>query len=565
MKPLIYQVLPRLFGNLKGKNVVNGSISQNGCGKMSYFSDENLERIKDFGYTHIWLTGMLAHASATDYTRYGIPKDNPDVVKGKAGSPYAIRDYYDIDPDLALNPAERMKEFEALLKRCHAAGLKVVLDFVPNHVARGYRSTTKPEGVRDLGQDDRTDVFFDPDNNFYYLPGETLHTENFLQGRASDYLERPARATGNDCFHAYPSQNDWYETVKLNYGVDYSTCRTRFFPTVEEQEMKPDCAVPDTWKKMTDILLYWSAKGIDAFRCDMAEMVPVEFWHYATKRVKAAHPELLFIAEVYNPAEYRNYIYQGGFDYLYNKVGLYDTLKQVVRQEQSAAALTGEWQHIDDIRDHMLNFLENHDEQRIASPFFAGESMKALPAFIVSALMDKSAVMLYAGQELGEKGMDGEGFSGCDGRTTIFDYWTVDAYRKWAEGESEFNEDEAKLYNAYRNIMQLCRDNEIVREGNFYDLMYVNYDHRESFNPDRQYAFIRSYRKQALLIVVNFDESPRNVSLKVPAHAFEFLQIKAGQKNALDVLSNTRQRFNLQPDELFNIQLPAYGAAVLKI
>ena len=120
--------------------------------------------------------------------------------------------------------------------------------------------------------------------------------------------------------------------------------------------------VPDTWYKMRDILLFWAAKGIDGFRCDMAEMVPCEFWGWAIPQVKEQHPELIFIAEVYNPNEYRNYIFNGHFDYLYDKVGLYDTLRAVTCGYGSATAITNCWQSVDDIQPHMLNFLENHDE-----------------------------------------------------------------------------------------------------------------------------------------------------------------------------------------------------------
>ena len=329
-KIIIYQVFTRLFGNRNPRCTSNGSLAENGCGKMNDFTPQALKEIRKLGATHIWYTGVLAHATQTDYTKYGIEKNHPAVVKGKAGSPYAIRDYYDVDPDLAVNVRKRMGEFEALVERTHAAGLKMIIDFVPNHVARQYHSTAKPEGVRDLGEDDDTSIDFNPNNNFYYLPGQKLAGDvNLYDEQAGSYEEMPAKATGNNRFDAYPTPNDWYETVKLNYGVDFfHNTGCHFSPA------------PDTWHKMKDILLFWAGKGIDGFRCDMAEMVPCEFWGWAIPQVKAQYPELIFIAEVYNPNEYRNYLYNGHFDYLYDKVGLYDTLRAVIGGYASATAIT---------------------------------------------------------------------------------------------------------------------------------------------------------------------------------------------------------------------------------
>ena len=314
-KMIIYQVFTRLFGNNRIPTRVNGSIHDNGCGKMADFTTKALNEIKKLGATHIWYTGIIEHATQTSYADSGITPDHPAVVKGKAGSPYAIKDYYDVDPDLATKVPNRKQEFQNLVNRTHKAGLKVIIDFVPNHVARQYHSDAKPQGVTDLGENDDTHLAFSPQNNFYYVPGTPLQGHIDLhQNAPTAYEEMPAKATGNDRFDAWPAQNDWYETVKLNYGVDYLGGRSCHFDPV-----------PDTWVKMRDILLYWAATGIDGFRCDMAEMVPVAFWHWAIPQVKEAHPALIFIAEVYNPGEYRNYIHEGHFDYLYDKVGLYDT------------------------------------------------------------------------------------------------------------------------------------------------------------------------------------------------------------------------------------------------
>lgn len=554
-KITIYQVLPRLYGNMTANNIPGGDIHENGCGKLGDFTPEVLKRIKDFGFTHIWYTGVLEHATQTDYTAYGIAKDHPAVVKGKAGSPYAIKDYYDICPDLATVPDKRMKEFEALVRRTHKAGLKMLIDFVPNHVARSYHSDAKPARVKDLGEGDDMAKGFSPQNNFYYLPGQMFSTENFEEDRAANvpYREYPAKVTGNNCFSPRPGRNDWYETVKLNYGVDFYAGGTANFDPV-----------PDTWDKMTAILLFWAKKGVDGFRCDMAEMVPAEFWAYAIAKVKEKYPKLIFVAEVYNPGEYRRYL-QSGFDYLYDKVGLYDTLRAVVRGEASASCITGQWQCVDDIRTHMLYFLENHDEQRIASDFFAGSGEKARPALAVSAFMGTNPLMIYAGQELGERGMDAEGFSGRDGRTTIFDYWHVDTLDRLCHGDLlTCTPEQQALYAYYNNIVKLCNSEAALREGTFYDLQYANYVADNGYNADRQYAFLRAAGKEKMLIVANFADQDVHVGVRIPENAFAFMGLREGLCSAHDLLSGEMQTLELRKDGAAFVEIPANNAVVLK-
>ncbi len=542
----IYQVFTRLFGNDKAACIPSGTKQENGCGTLQDFTAKALEQIRALGCTHIWYTGIIEHASKTDYSAFGIPADNTDVVKGEAGSPYAIRDYYDVDPDLAKDPAKRIHEFELLVERTHKAGLKVIIDFVPNHVARQYHSDAKPAGVRDLGEDDDKTCSFSPTNNFYYLPAEQLHINNILPN--GTYREVPAKATGNDNFTSWPSKNDWYETVKLNYGVDYLGGKQgHFSPT------------PDTWHKMLQILLYWAAKGIDGFRCDMAEMVPVEFWEWALPQVKERFPGIIFIAEVYNPNLYRDYIHRGHFDYLYDKVGLYDTLLNVSRG-QSTQCITACWQAVDDIRGQMLNFLENHDEQRLASDFLLGDAKRALPALLVSSLMP-CPFTLYFGQELGERGMDAEGFSGQDGRTTIFDYWSVDTIRRW-RNKGRFDgklltQEELSLQKTYRSILQL-REQRLFAEGGFYDLMYAN-PHLH-----RQYAFIRHNGKKFALIIANFSDQEETISLNLPKHFFEFTGIKEKEKMSMtNTLSGKKLTTSFNPSEPLVLTLPANLGIVL--
>ena len=558
-KIIIYQVFTRLFGNAKTTCKKNGSIDDNGCGKLADFTTKALSEIKKLGATHIWYTGVIEHATQTNYTRYGIRPDHPAVVKGKAGSPYAIKDYYDIDPDMAVCVPERMKEFQNLVNRTHKAGLKMIIDFVPNHVARQYESDAKPEGVIDLGQDDQKEYAFSNQNNFYYIPGESLHGNIDLHMNAPEpYEEMPAKATGNDKFDAWPGINDWYETVKLNYGIDYVNGRTcHFYPT------------PDTWNKMRDILFFWASKGIDGFRCDMAEMVPVEFWGWAIPQVKAAFPHIIFIAEVYNPYEYRNYLFNGHFDYLYDKVGLYDTLRDLTCGNNSATSIQYRWQELEGIQKKMLNFLENHDEQRIASEFFAGNPFKAIPAMIVSACMNTNPVMVYFGQELGEPGMDEEGFSGRDGRTTIFDYWCVDTIRRWRNGGKfdgeALTKDEKKLQSFYTTLLNLCNSEKAIAEGEFYDLTYANLEGC-SFNEHRQYAFLRKSADETLLIVVNFDGYATEVGIHIPTHAFEFLNIPIKEQyDSVDLLTANAETIKLSADGLYKVKLEPYSGKILKI
>lgn len=558
-KIIIYQVFTRLFGNDNAHCRHNGEITENGCGKLADFTQKTLDEIKALGATHIWYAGIIEHATQTDYSKEGIRPDHPAVVKGKAGSPYAIKDYYDVDPDLATKPVERMKEFENLVKRTHKAGLKILIDFVPNHVARQYHSDSKPAGTKDLGEDDRTDHAFNPQNNFYYIPGTTFSPHFDLQGNAPEaYREFPAKATGNDNFSASPGINDWYETVKLNYGVDYCGGGSKHFEPI-----------PDTWMKMRDILLFWAGKDVDGFRCDMAEMVPVEFWGWVIPQVKALYPNLIFIAEVYNPGQYRSYVHEGHFDYLYDKVGLYDTLRGVICGYQSARQITGCWQNVDDIKEHMLNFLENHDEQRIASDFFAGNARKGCAAFLTCACMGKNPVMVYFGQELGERGMDNEGFSGLDGRTTIFDYWSVDTVRRWRNRGKYDNKlltaEEIVLKSFYAGILNMCRKEKAIYKGDFYDLMYVN-NNSDLFNADKAYAFIRRYKNELLLIIANFEDTDRHMSVNLPHHLFEFMGIDEQEEViATNLLDGNKECIAFNSKQSVLTDVPAYGGKVLKI
>lgn len=553
-KAIIYQLFPRLFTNTNVTNAFNGTIEQNGCGKMNHITDPVLESLKDLGVTHIWYTGVIEHATKTDYSQYGIASSNKHIVKGNAGSPYAIRDYYDIDPDIAEDVPHRMQEFESLVKRTHAKGIKVIIDFVPNHVAREYHSDAKPKSVDDLGATDNKGMFFSPSNNFFYITDKEFSPSVDLGNGGDRYTEFPAKATGNDCFNEHPGVCDWYETVKLNYGIDpWNGCH-HFSP------------IPSTWQKMCDILLFWASKGVNGFRCDMAHMVPVDFWHWAIAKVKEAYPGVIFIAELYDVGIYHNYIHCGGFDYLYDKVNLYDQLCQIVKYSSPASSLTECWQRIDGMQDHMLNFMENHDEQRVASSQLFGNPELAFPAVLVSATMSKSPFMIYQAQELGENAAGAIGFSGDDGRTSIFDYCSIPPLVRWYNhgkcGLQKLNNAERKIRAFYKKVLRLCNSEMAIAKGAFFDLMYVNH---ENLNPERQYLYLRHFENETLLIAANFGSADVSVYVDIPQHAFDFLKIHSGTYFMRELISGKQKTVAFSPDSKFELHIPAHYGVVWKI
>ena len=542
-KPIIYQLFPRLFGNYNETRKHNGSKEENGCGRFVDINERALKAIVDLGVTHVWYTGVIRHATAA--------YNHPAITKGKAGSPYAITDYYDVDPDLAKNEAKRMQEFEALVQRTHDAGLGVLIDFVPNHVSREYKSLCRPAGVEDLGEKDHPEWAFSPLNNFYYLPGERFSMDKDLQG----YEEYPAKVTGNDCFTSHPGEGDWYETVKLNYGVFYQGGR--------EKQFDP---IPNTWIKMRDILLFWADKGIDGVRVDMAEMVPVEFFAWAIAAVKKKHKKFLFIGECYDPNQYDSYL-AAGFDYLYDKVGMYDYLRGVTSKSWPAKGITDQWMQHGDRLNHMLYFLENHDEQRVASGFFCGDGRCAEPAMIVAATLNQCPVMIYSGQELGERGMDMEGFSGMDGRTTIFDYWGVKSLQAWAnKGKfdgGKMTDAQRELRAFYQRLLTLARDDKAIQKGKMYDITYAQ---GEDFDKNKQFAFIRHTKGETLLVVVNFHDREQRIKVRVPNDAFVYLGMDERPKaTATDLLRGEKMPLALTADGTIELTLQAWKGVILKI
>lgn len=514
-KIAIYQIFTRIFSNQNITNKTNGSLLENGTGKFNDINKNALKSIKELGISHVWFTGVIEHALMTDYTKFKISKDHPQVVKGIAGSPYAIKDYYDVNPDLAESVENRMQEFENLIERSHREDLKVVIDFVPNHVARQYKSDNKPKGINDFGFNDKIELNFSNQNNFYYIPNKELLIPEEVNPPVKfekKYFEYPAKATGNDVFKENPSINDWFETVKLNYGINYLNNRTKHFDPI-----------PNTWIKMKEILSFWANKGVNGFRCDMAEMVPVEFWAWVIPQIKEIYSEVIFIAEIYNPKEYSNYIFNGKFDYLYDKVGLYDVLRRLIEGNGNAMDITNVWQkESGDFSERMLRFLENHDEQRIASDQFGKNPQSAFAAMMLSSTLHSGPVMLYFGQELGVKPIQAEGFQGNDGRTTIFDYWGVTEMQNFINkgkfNEDKLTKDQKSIRNFYKKTLLFSTSNIAIREGKFWDLQYLNaYGNSENYNESKVYSYIRYTNGQFLVFIFNFDLNKKiETTVKLP-------------------------------------------------
>ena len=560
-KQVIYQVFTRLFGNTNTTNKPWGTISDNGVGKFADFTDIALKEIKDLGVTHIWYTGVPHHDVITDYTEYGISNDDPDVVKGRAGSPYAVKDYYNVNPDLAVNPENRLKEFKALIERSHNAGLKVIIDIVPNHVARNYQGLNNPEGVEDFGSSDNKSVVYDVNNNFYYNPEEAFQVPEWLNdyqplnGESHPLSDRkfeeiPAKWTGNGSRLSQPNMNDWYETVKINYGIgpdgkkDFEELPEGFDNKDYRKHFEywNDKTIPNSWKKFRDIALYWTEIGVDGFRYDMAEMVPVEFWSYMNSSIKMKNENALLLAEVYQPHLYRDYIKKGKIDYLYDKVQLYDTIKHVMQGHGKTDHIPPIQDDLKDIEHHMIHFLENHDEQRIASPDFAGSAEKGKPAMVILATISTSPTMVYFGQELGEPGNENAGF-GKPTRTSIFDYVGVPHHQRWMNNKQfdggQSTEDEKGLRDFYKRLLNFTINSSAL-VGNYQDIHLFNREHTENYN-DKILSFVRWSDSENLIIVSNFDDvSAYEFNLKIPENIIEAWNLKNGNHKVEDQLYKQR-------------------------
>ncbi|MFH6963593.1 alpha-amylase family glycosyl hydrolase [Flavobacterium plurextorum] len=553
-KVVVYQVFTRLFGNKNKTNKPWGTIEENGVGKFNDFTDKALNEIKDLGVTYIWYTGVPHHALVGDYTVYGISNDDPEVVKGRAGSPYAVKDYYNVNPDLAVNPANRLQEFENLIARTHKAGLKLIIDIVPNHIARKYEGKNNPEGVKDFGADDDVNVEYKRDNNFYYIPKTHFEIPDGdipLNGEKNPMIdgffdENPAKWTGNGSRKVKPDQNDWYETVKVNYGIrpdgskDFPELPAGFDQKSYQEHFAfwQDKDVPDSWKKFKSIALYWTAKGVDGFRYDMAEMVPYEFWSYMNSAIKMKNPKAFLLAEVYNPNEYRNYIRLGKMDYLYDKVETYDKLKDIIRGKSTPDGLSDIQKGMSDIEHHMLHFLDNHDEQRLASPEFAGTPERGKPLMVVSTTLSTSPTMIYFGQEVGEAGNENAGF-GTRSRTSIFDYIGVPNHQKWMnDGKfdgGQLSESEKNLRDFYKRLLNFSIKSPALM-GSFKEIQSENRQNNVGYD-ELLYSYVRWSENQKLIIVANFSsEKTSEFELKIPADVIAKWNLKEGEYKLTDQL-----------------------------
>ncbi len=584
-KEVVYQVFTRLFGNKNTTNKPWGTIDENGVGKFNDFTDKALKEIKDLGITSIWYTGVPHHALVRDYTAIGISNDDPEVVKGRAGSPYAVKDYYNVNPDLAVNPANRLQEFEALIARTHKAGMKVIIDIVPNHIARKYEGKSNPKGVKDFGADDDASVEYKRDNNFYYIPNtrfEIPDTTKPLNGESNPLIdgkfeEFPAKWTGNGSRLAKPDKNDWYETVKVNYGIrpdgskdfpelpagfDTKSCQEHF-------DFWKDKSVPNSWIKFRDIALYWTAKGVDGFRYDMAEMVPYEFWSYMNSAIKVKNPDAFLMAEVYNPNEYRNYIRLGKMDYLYDKVETYDHLKAVIQGKTWPDGLSDIQHRMADIEHNMLKFLDNHDEQRLASPEFAGTPENGKPLMVVSATISTAPTMIYFGQEVGEAGNENAGF-GTHSRTSIFDYIGVPNHQRWMNGGKfdggQLSQSEKELRDFYKRLLNFSINSSALM-GNFQEIQTANRNITAGYDI-AIYAYTRWSETQKLIIVTNFYSlASSNFDLRIPSDIIQKWNLKDGTYTITDQLYHKKTtqlrvengegkaQINIGPSESFIFQL----------
>ncbi|MCV2486938.1 alpha-amylase family protein [Flavobacterium sp. SH_e] len=567
-KVVVYQVFTRLFGNKNTTNKPWGTIEENGVGKFNDFTDKALQEIKDLGITYIWYTGVPHHALVRDYTAYGISNDDPEVVKGRAGSPYAVKDYYNVNPDLAVNPAKRLEEFEALIKRTHNAGLKVIIDIVPNHIARKYEGKSNPAGIKDFGAEDDVTVEYKRDNNFYYIPNEHFEIPDGdipLNGEKNPLIdgkfdENPAKWTGNGSRKFKPDENDWYETVKVNYGVRPDG--TKDFPELpagfdkksyqEHFAFWQDKDIPNSWKKFRDIALYWIAKGVDGFRYDMAEMVPYEFWSYMNSSIKMKNPKAFLLAEVYNPNEYRNYIRLGKMDYLYDKVETYDKLKDIIRGKSSPDELTKIQNGMSDIEHYMLHFLDNHDEQRLASSEFAGTPERGKPLMVVSATISTSPTMIYFGQEVGEAGNEDAGF-GKRSRTSIFDYIGVPNHQRWMnDGKfdgGQLSNSEKELRDFYKHLLNFTIKSSALM-GSFEEIQSVNRQNNSNYDA-LLYSFVRWSESQKLIVIANFSsEKESEFDLKIPSSIISKWKLKDGSYVLVDkIYSASKTYFTVKNGE----------------
>ena len=584
---VIYQLVVRHFSNTTTTRRVDGTLEDNGVGRFDDIDDDAIAGLKELGVTHVWLTGIPRQATLTDWSSIGLPPDDPDVVKGRAGSFYAVRDYFDTSPDYATDPTKRLDEPKALIERLHDADLKVLVDLVPNHVARGYGSVVRPDS--DFGAGDDPTVFFDPDNHFFYLvdpPGQALELSRpegwnpagvSFDGRyAREDGSEPGRTpkvTGNDVTSPRPSANDWYETVKLNWGYDFTSGTASYDPR------------PATWDTMDEVVAYWQDLGVDGFRADFAHLVPGEAWTWLLQRARDRDPDAFFVAEAYD-----NLIglQDTGFDAVYHDAA-YDALKRLYQGRASQGDVDGVYLGLSNERRHRwLHYLENHDERRIASPLVAsgsedgsgfGSAAAGRQLGPLQFLITNGPVLIYNGQEVGEDGSGVEGFGGEDGRTTIFDYWSLPALQGWVNDHAYdgggLTSEQAALRDWYGQLLTGPVHDPDVRGSGFWGLEYVNNSTANPGFPDDLYTFAR-FRPgsgRLVLVVVNFRPGASvSAPVRLPADLLDAAAIPDGadvrrifdQTGQVDGAPVPTTRFGLTQGGI-SIEVADQAAAVFEV
>lgn len=518
MRPVIYQLFVRHFSNMDVDGVPWGDKERNGCGTFDGVTREGLGKLVDMGITHVWLTGILRHATRTSYP--GIEGQPESIVKGIAGSPYAVTDYYDVDPDLAQNPAKRMDEFQSLVDRCHTSGLIPLIDFIPNHVSRAYKALSP--GKEDFGVDDDISVFFKRDNSYYYLmPDIAKGSPPFSLPKGDWPGERVhAKVTGNNAVTWQPTEYDWYETVKLNYGYDFLSgmdcCRNLpdFLTYVRD--------VPRVWRIMDDVLTFWQNKGIGGFRCDMAHMVPMPFWKWAIARARVRDTNVFFMAEAYDdhmktmqgspvPA-----LLDAGFSAIYDSPS-YKLARSIYESGNWANDFDKLNDNTNPLHEKGVRYVENHDEGRLCSALHWGGKGEAVARAIMTLMYasGKGPVLIYNGQEVGERAEGPGGFGGDNGRTSIFDYTCLPRLAKWvAYGsfeENKLSSDERKLRDFHCDLLNFIQ-HPALSNGEFYGLNWSNMknatfgrENGEAISGHWVYAFLKhdSVSGKTLLVVCN--------------------------------------------------------------
>lgn len=582
MRPVIYQLFVRHFANFTPGGVKWGTREQNGCGTFAAVNDAALEALARMGVTHLWLTGVLRHATQSSHP--GLPPHPACVVKGIAGSPYAVTDYFDVDPDLAVQPEQRLAEFRALLERTRRWGMLPIIDFVPNHVSRCYTSTVRPE--LSFGAGDDTGVFFARDNSFFYVEpcgGDApmlLPQGEFAPERGC------ARVTGNNAATRSPGACDWYETVKLNYGCDYR-CGSGAAEALPA-EFAPAEAVPRTWRLLDAVLAYWQELGVGGFRCDMAHMVPLNFWRRAIVNARLRDPDVFFMAEAYNDhmklcsGDAHEALVAAGFNAVYDSaayralVGMYEGSAwandlDALHRPESMLSTRG------------VRYVENHDEPRLASPLhWAGQGEAAVRALMVAQYATTCGpVLFYNGQEVAERAEGPGGYGGDNGRTSIFDYTNLPRLQRWTNSGrydgAGLTPAEAELRGFCTRLLPLLQ-HPALSKGSFYGLNWANMQtpgygrcSAETVSGHRLYAFLRHNRKAraTLLVVCNFDTSaPADTRIHIPADAAIWAGKKAPTATFRHLLEPSLPELQTSLAELDSaglpIHLPPGHAAILE-